>query len=105
MKKIVLALMLFFGLESAHAYRVVINPQVVFSPYSAQAQLCNYFPRPVVCNVNLYAQTSNFGAQLFSNLNNSIIYPGQCAFAYLNNYNNWPIINAWATSWCSFFNY
>lgn len=105
MKKIVFLFVLTLGLmsvQNASAQHIRINPYVFFTPYNAQAQLCNYTGRPVICHMNLNAQTS-FGGTLYGFLNNTAIYPGQCAYAYVQNYTSWPIINAWANSWCNFF--
>lgn len=104
MKKFLFCLSLFLGLSSAHARGIIINPHVIYSPYNAQAELCNYTGRAVVCNMKLNGQTTN-GEMLYAFLGNTPIFPGSCVYAYINNYSNWPIINAWATSWCTFLNY
>lgn len=104
MKKIVFLLALILGImgtKKAQAQHIRIDPYVFFTPYNAQAQLCNYTGRPVICHMTLNAQTS-FGGILHGFLNNTPIYHGQCSYAFVNNYTSWPIINAWATSWCNF---
>lgn len=104
MRKTVFLSVFILGLlasRNTSAGRISINPFVTFTPYNAQAQLCNYTGRPVVCHMNLNAQTS-FGGLLHSFLNNTAIYPGQCTYTFLQNYTSYPIINAWATSWCNF---
>lgn len=99
-KALTLGLFLSLGAK-AMAQSAYITPYVTFNPIMAQAQICNYYPRPVLCHAQLNAQTQ-WGPMLYGYLNYQRIVPGLCAYVYVNSNYQTPIVHAWANAYCQF---
>ena len=99
MKTLTLTSLMLLSISAANAFSV--NARVSWNNYQAQAEVCNYYNQPIMCQGRAQGFTQS-GHTVYASLYPSTLYPGQCTYFYVytNTYN--PFINASAYANCQF---
>jgi len=86
---------------SAFAQFFPANPRVTVLPLQVTAQIVNTYPRPIVCNGQVFGQLAT-GHVYTTYFAHQVIFPGQFRYATVNTNAFNPFIRGWANLYCQF---